>query len=554
MAQNSAKASSVQQVGLDNLTDVTISSPTTNQVLTYNGSGWVNSATQGDMLKSVYDADNDGVVDSAEKEVLQVRNASGSTIAKASVVYISGATGQLPTIALADADTELTSSKTIGLTLASISNNTNGTIITSGLFHDVDTSAYADGDSLWLSSTAGGMVATAPPSKPAHSVYIGRVAYAHPTNGKIVVAIQNGYEINELHDLNITSPANNDTIVYNSGSGMWVNSPAATVSSVGLSTGTTGTDVNVSGSPITNSGSITLNIPTASATNRGALSSSDWSTFNGKQNALTLTTTGTSGAATLVGSTLNIPQYNNIPLIPYLMGNETYRGMSFANNTTTVTVDGGVTTSTSASTTAQSVGTTNFATRAIRLRYSATVVSTGRYTGTRGSSLLWYITGGFKFVCDFNISDTAYGSGCRQFYGMAGSTTDLTYTDAVTVASLTNIIGVGSDAADSNLQVFYNDATGTATKIDLGGLFPANRTAGAAMTTIYSVILYNAPTSNNVSYRVTNKESGDYTEGTIATNMPANTQGLTFFASRCMGTPVTGTGQFDLYKLGVYSL
>ena len=228
--------------------------------------------------------------------------------------------------------------------------------------------------------------------------------------------------------------------------------------------------------------------------------------------------------------------------------------MSCANNTTTVTVDGGVTTSTSASTTAQSVATTNFATRAIRLRYSATVVSTGRYTGTRGSSLLWYITGGFKFVCDFNISDTSYGSGCRQFYGMAGSTTDLTYTDAVTVATLTNIIGVGSDAADSNLQVFYNDATGTATKIDLGSLFPANRTAGSASTTIYSVILYNAPTSNNVSYRVTNKETGDYTEGTITTNMPANTQGLTFFASRCMGTPVTGTGQFDLYKLGVYSL
>ena len=55
-----------------------------------------------------------------------------------------------------------------------------------------------------------------------------------------------------------------------------------TVTSVGLTTGTTGTDVNVSGSPVTGSGSITLNIPTASATNRGALSSTDWSTFNSK--------------------------------------------------------------------------------------------------------------------------------------------------------------------------------------------------------------------------------------------------------------------------------
>jgi hypothetical protein len=40
------------------------------------------------------------------------------------------------------------------------------------------------------------------------------------------------------------------------------------------------------------------------------LNSADWTTFNGKQNAITLTTTGTSGAATLTGATLNIPQYS----------------------------------------------------------------------------------------------------------------------------------------------------------------------------------------------------------------------------------------------------
>ena len=83
----------------------------------------------------------------------------------------------------------------------------------------------------------------------------------------------------------------------------------AKVSSVGLDLGTSGTDVNVANSPITSSGNITLNLPTASATNRGLLSSANWTTFNNKQNALTLTTTGTSGASTLVGSTLNIPQY-----------------------------------------------------------------------------------------------------------------------------------------------------------------------------------------------------------------------------------------------------
>ena len=82
------------------------------------------------------------------------------------------------------------------------------------------------------------------------------------------------------------------------------------VTSVGITIGSTGTDVNVTGSPITSSGNITINIPTASATNRGLLSSADWTTFNSKQQAITLTTTGTSGAATLVSGTLNIPNYS----------------------------------------------------------------------------------------------------------------------------------------------------------------------------------------------------------------------------------------------------
>jgi hypothetical protein len=72
-----------------------------------------------------------------------------------------------------------------------------------------------------------------------------------------------------------------------------------------LATGTSGTDFNIASASATH----TFNLPTASATNRGALASADWTTFNNKQNSLTLTTTGSSGDATLVGATLNIPNY-----------------------------------------------------------------------------------------------------------------------------------------------------------------------------------------------------------------------------------------------------
>ena len=242
--------------------------------------------------------------------------------------------------------------------------------------------------------------------------------------------------------------------------------------------------------------------------------------------------------------------------VMYLKPSEIYRGFTFNNNSTTVQTDGGLTASATASTLAQSVASTNLATKQIRLRYYASVVSAGRYTGLRGSALLWYIHGGFKFVCDFNISDTAFSANCQQFYGLAGQTTDLAYgtVSGTLVSTLTNIVGVGSEVGDTNLQVFYNDAAGTASKIDLGASFPANRTAGAEMTTVYSVTLVNQPMSTSIVYRVVNNETNAVATGTISTNLPASSQALNLFASRCMSTTsVTGSGQFDLMKLGVYS-
>ena len=85
-----------------------------------------------------------------------------------------------------------------------------------------------------------------------------------------------------------------------------------TVTSVAaLTLGTTGTDLSSSVANSTTTPVITLNVPTASATNRGALSSTDWSNFNtAYTNRITsLTTTGSSGSATLISNTLNIPTY-----------------------------------------------------------------------------------------------------------------------------------------------------------------------------------------------------------------------------------------------------
>jgi hypothetical protein len=238
--------------------------------------------------------------------------------------------------------------------------------------------------------------------------------------------------------------------------------------------------------------------------------------------------------------------------------NETYRGFSINNNSTTIVSDGGAVASTTATTSAQTVSGTSFVNKQVRLRYQATVVSAGRYTGVRGSALLWFIGGGFRYVCDFNISDTAYANQPQQFYGLANTIADLPYAgvSGIQINTLLNIIGVGNDTADANLQIFHNDGTGTATKIDLGASFPANRTAGAVSTTVYEIQLLNVPATTSIQYRVVNKETGAIATGTLTTNLPDANLGLNFFASRCMTTigSITGSGQFDLCKLGVYSI
>lgn len=152
-----------------------------------------------------------------------VNNRTGSTITKGQVVYISGASGNKVTIALAKANAESTSSKTFGVAEADIADNASGWIVTAGQIEKLDTSAYADGDTLYLSPITAGAWATTKPSAPNHLVYVGFVSRAHATVGSIFVRCQNGYELDEIHDVSITSKTDNDLLVYESSSGLWKN-------------------------------------------------------------------------------------------------------------------------------------------------------------------------------------------------------------------------------------------------------------------------------------------------------------------------------------------
>ena len=218
---------------------------------------------------NVYTKLDDGSVTNisskSNKLTSRVRNETGSTIAAFKAVYISGASSNKALVTLAQANSESTSSKTFGVTTASISTNQNGEVVCVGLLEKVDTSAYVAGNQLWLSSTTAGDLTTTPPTAPNHAVFIGTVIYSHANNGKVEIRIQNGYELAELHNVSITSVADKDIIAYNSATGLYQNRTASNLGLAPLASPTfTGTVTIPSGASI--SGFAPLASPTFTGT------------------------------------------------------------------------------------------------------------------------------------------------------------------------------------------------------------------------------------------------------------------------------------------------
>ena len=167
-----------------------------------------------------------------------VRNQTGSTLAAGAIVYINGATGNRPTVTLAQANNDANSAQTMGFVKTAIANNGFGYVIVRGEVENLDTQALTEGVQLYLSPTTAGAWTTTKPSAPQHLVYVGIVIRSHPTQGVILVAVQNGYELNELHDVAISSPTNGQVLKYDSAQGLWVNGTDSAGVAWGSITGT----------------------------------------------------------------------------------------------------------------------------------------------------------------------------------------------------------------------------------------------------------------------------------------------------------------------------
>jgi hypothetical protein len=172
-------------------------------------------------------------VDSATVVRKLVRNNSGVAIAKSQPVYQTGSSGTTITVALADASSEATAAQTLGLAQDAIADNATGFVIAVGELAGLNTSTLVEGQIVWLSETAGGLTTTRP-TQPAHGVVLGYcVKQGSGTSGILYVKVSNGQELDELHDVLITSPTAGQ-VLRRASDGLWKNAVLAAADISGL--------------------------------------------------------------------------------------------------------------------------------------------------------------------------------------------------------------------------------------------------------------------------------------------------------------------------------
>lgn len=224
------------------------------------------------------------------------------------------------------------------------------------------------------------------------------------------------------------------------------------------------------------------------------------------------------------------------------------------NATTTPGVVGMAALTGSGTTTARNVATTSLFTRMVRLGY-VSAATAGALAGVRLAAAQYTLgvsgtpnLGGFRLAIRFGCSDAATVAGARQFVGMSSS---VAAPSNVEPNTLTNSIGVGNGASDTNLKLFYGGSAAQ-TPIDLGANFPANTLS----VDMYELELSCASGVNNsIDYKVTRLNTGNVATGTLTgtagTALPANTTLLTpIKAWRCNNATLLAVG-LDIAAIAV---
>ena len=213
-----------------------------------------------------------------------VKNQTGSTITKGSIVYANGTVGASGRITVAKfiANGSIDAKYLLGITAHDLSNGEDGYVISFGKIRKVNTDTFVAGSILYPSPTVAGVWTDVEPIAPNIDMPIGFCINSHANNGTIAIRVASGYKLHELHDLAISSPVDKASLYYKSSDGLWRDTTATLLVSDTASMltnyarkGTGGTVTNVTGtlpiSVINNTTTPAISIADASASVSGVV-------------------------------------------------------------------------------------------------------------------------------------------------------------------------------------------------------------------------------------------------------------------------------------------
>ena len=400
-----------------------------------------------------------------------VKNNGDGLISKGTAVYVTGSNGTNMLVGKASNASEATSSKTMGLMQSDIT-TTGGTqtgfVVTEGLLSGLNTAGQTAGDPVWLGVNGALIYGLAnKPYAPAHLVFIGIVTKVSAGNGEIFVKVQNGFELKEIHDVDLVSnaPTNGQGLIYESATSLWKNKTIIE-------------DAIVNG--------VTDKAPSQNAVFDALALKQNSSTliFDSLQKAIMRDNYFwfVPAAITLGAGGYNFGTSERISgsTFTYLNNGTLVRGMLSFNTTATAGI------------------------LAFSRRNDALVLTGLEIVFTR------------KIQFNSNVSGQRFFSGISKGNQFAAPTN-------VEPNTLTDIVGVCQLSTSTNMHVVHNDASGTATTIDLGSSYPCNDSQYnyyitiEQTTTSYIVSVERVTIATGVSISTTN---------TLTTNIPNYATGV----------------------------
>jgi hypothetical protein len=160
-----------------------------------------------------------------------VKNQTGSTITKGSIVYANGTVGASGRITVAKfiANGTIDAKYLLGITAHDLTDGEDGYVISFGKIRKVNTDTFAAGAILYPSPTVAGVWTDIEPVAPNLDMPIGFCINSSSNNGTIAIRVASGYKLSELHDLAISSPVDRGSLYYRGG--LWRDTTTALLTS-----------------------------------------------------------------------------------------------------------------------------------------------------------------------------------------------------------------------------------------------------------------------------------------------------------------------------------